>query len=150
MPTARKIDLNQHTAFLSSLRVLVAEDAADSRMLVQRILQSMGFGTVVAVANGGDAWTKIREAANDGKPFDLVVSDWNMPGLDGMSLLRKVREHEGTSELPFLMLTGKQEAAQVRLAIGAKVSNYIAKPFSADDFVPKVIDLMVAHQKKKT
>jgi len=149
MPSAPKPDYKQHTAFLSSLRVIVAEDAADSRMLVQRILQAMGFGEVTAVANGGEAWAKICEAMENGKPFDLIISDWNMPGIDGMSLLRKVREHEGTNDLPFLMITGKQEKAQVRLAIGAKVSNYIAKPFSADDFVPKVIDLMMARQKAK-
>jgi two-component system chemotaxis response regulator CheY len=118
---------------LASLHLLLAEDEAFSRKLTLATLQRIGIRSVVAVENGAEALNAIAAAR---APFHIIVSDWNMPGINGLELLRLVREYH--PHMPFLMLTGHADQDLVMAARAARVNGYVVKPFSADQLKSKI------------
>ena len=76
-------------------------------------------------------WPLIQAAIKEGKPYEFIVSDWNMPQIVGLDLLKNVRDTPGLEKLPFLMITAEAEQGNVVIAVKAGVSNFIVKPFSA-------------------
>jgi len=109
---------------LSDLHVLVVDDEADICQMVKYALESMGIGRVHCAGNGQDAWNLFYEAKHR---FDMVVSDWMMPQMTGLDLLRRIRKHGST--VPFLMLTVNVSRESVAEASKAGVTGYVAKPF---------------------
>ena len=110
--------------WLAGKRFMVVEDVDTSRMLVSGLLRSMGATSVVTAINGEDALDKIGKK---GVP-DIILCDWVMPGMDGLSLLSVVKPLH--PEVKFVMLTAQTDAEHVRQAAYLKVDGYIAKPFS--------------------
>ena len=116
-----------------NMRVLVVDDIATMRRILKNILRQLGFNNVVEADDGTTAW----EVLNKDK-IEFIVSDWNMPKMTGIDLLRKVRASEEFADLPFLMVTAEAQQENIIEAVQAKVSNYIVKPFTAETMKQKI------------
>ncbi len=124
---------------MNDIRILVVDDMLTMRKLVKKCLLDFGFTQISEADDGETAWPLISEAADSGSPFRLIVSDWNMPKLKGIDLLRKVRAGDKTKAIPFVLLTAEAEQHQVAEAVSAGVSNYITKPFTPALLKEKVL-----------
>ncbi len=113
--------------FNFTIKVLVVDDFPTMRRIVKNLLKQIGFEHIDEAEDGLQALSKLK-----GGNYGLVVSDWNMPNMEGIELLRKVRVEAGISEIPFLMVTAEAEKEKVIEAIKAGVDNYIVKPFTAE------------------
>ncbi|BBD07976.1 chemotaxis response regulator CheY [Desulfovibrio ferrophilus] len=120
-------------AYDKNMRVLVVDDFSTMRRIVKNILRQLGFNNIVEADDGSTAW----EVLNKDK-IDFIVSDWNMPELPGIDLLRKVRASEEFKDIPFLMVTAEGLQENIIEAVQAKVSNYIVKPFTAETLGQKI------------
>ncbi|MFK4764750.1 chemotaxis response regulator CheY [Desulfobaculum sp. SPO524] len=116
-----------------NMRVLVVDDFSTMRRIVKNILRQLGFNNIVEADDGSTAW----EILNKDK-IDFIVSDWNMPEMPGIDLLRKVRASEEFADIPFLMVTAEGLQENIIEAVQAKVSNYIVKPFTAETMNQKI------------
>jgi two-component system chemotaxis response regulator CheY len=116
-----------------NMRVLVVDDFSTMRRIIKNILRQLGFNNIVEADDGTSAW----EILNKDK-IDFVVSDWNMPQMSGIELLRKVRSSEEFQDMPFLMVTAEAQQENIIEAVQAKVSNYIVKPFTAETLGAKI------------
>lgn len=117
-----------------SKRVLVAEDNANLRKVIVNIVKKIGFTGVMEAEDGEIAWQFIQRGG-----VDIVVTDWAMPGLDGMQLLRKIRKADPpTSNLPFLMITAADTKTAILSAGKEGVDAYIIKPFSVATIKEKI------------
>ena len=81
--------------FANETRILIVDDMMTMRKLVKKSLVEMGFTNITEAANGSDAWTKVETQVNSGAPFQLVISDWNMPNYSGIDLLKRIRSTPG-------------------------------------------------------
>ena len=115
------------------LRVLVVDDEEEIRDLIQEILRDLGIVRVHLAENGEMAWQRLSRSELD---YDLVISDWLMPRMDGLELLQKMRQFG--SETLFMMLTVKVTGEAVAAAVESGVTLYLAKPFTYGDFSKKV------------
>ncbi len=114
--------------FNLSLKVLVVDDFPTMRRIVRNLLKQLGFEHIDEAEDGAQALMRLR-----GGNFGLVISDWNMPNMEGIELLRNVRkEPEPLRDIPFLMVTAEAEKEKVIEAIKAGVDNYVVKPFTAE------------------
>lgn len=95
------------------------------------MLGQIGFTNITEADDGATAWPMMENAIKEGAPYEFIVSDWNMPQMSGLDLLKKVRATPGLEKLPFLMITAEAEQGNVVIAVKAGVSNFIVKPFSA-------------------
>jgi len=120
----------------ASIRVLVVDDQLTMRSLVRSALQEIGFRDISDAANGEEGL-----AALIAKPAQLVISDFNMPKLDGLAFLRAVRSHEPIKKTAFIMLTGRADKELVQRAVQFGVNNYITKPFSPSALRTKIQDV---------
>lgn len=116
-----------------NMRVLVVDDFSTMRRIIKNILRQLGFTNVVEADDGTTGW----EVLNKDK-IDFVISDWNMPQMTGIELLRKVRGSEEFADMPFLMVTAEAQQENIIEAVQAKVSNYIVKPFTAETMKQKI------------
>ena len=120
-------------AFDTNMRVLVVDDFSTMRRIVKNILRQLGFVNITEADDGTTAWDIINS-----EKIDFIVSDWNMPQMTGIELLRKVRSSEEYADTPFLMVTAEALQENIIEAIQAKVSNYIVKPFTAETLKQKI------------
>ncbi|UCH45227.1 MAG: chemotaxis response regulator CheY [Nitrospiraceae bacterium] len=115
------------------MKVLVVDDFSTMRRIVKNLLKQIGFTNIDESEDGEDAYAKLKDGG-----FGFVVSDWNMPNLDGLGLLKKVREDAELKELPILMVTAEAEKEKVITAIQAGVNNYVVKPFTGELLKEKI------------
>ena len=116
-----------------NMKVLVVDDMATMRRIVKNILKQLGFGNVEESENGEEALQKLRADT-----YGLVVSDWNMPVMTGIDMLRAIRADEKLKTIPVLMVTAEAQQANLVEAVQAGVSNYIVKPFTAETMQEKL------------
>ncbi len=124
----------------SALKFLVVDDFSTMRRIVRNLLKELGFTNVEEAEDGAVALDKLRA----GK-FDFVVSDWNMPNMDGLTLLQSVRADPNLKGLPFLMITAEAKKENIIAAAQAGASGYIVKPFTAgtlQEKLEKIFDKM--------
>ena len=114
--------------------ILIVEDAAVMRKIEFKTLTSLGFDNILEAEDGGVAVSLLE----GGAPVDLIISDWNMPNMDGYELLCRVRADERFREIPFLMATGQGDKAQEQKALDAGVSSFVAKPFNENELQSKI------------
>lgn len=133
--------------FPKDTRILVIDDMPSIRDLVKSQLKSMGFQSIVEAQDGQEGLQILDKRLMDGEPIQLVISDWNMPKLKGLELLKKVRASAEFKELPFVLLTSEAEREQVTEAVLSGVSQYIVKPFSAKIFEDKLKTVWDKHKK---
>ncbi len=115
------------------MRVLVVDDFATMRKIVRNILKKIGFEDIVEAEDGNAAIHMIK---ND--KIGMVVTDWNMPNMTGLDLLREIRNNPQTANLPVLMVTAEGLKENVMEAVKAGVSNYVVKPFTAEVLQEKI------------
>jgi two-component system chemotaxis response regulator CheY len=115
------------------MKVLVVDDFATMRRIIKNVLKQIGFTNIVEADDGTTALEALKE-----KKVDLIISDWNMPKMTGLDLLKTVRGNESTKDLPFVMVTAEAQKDNVLQAVQAGVSNYIVKPFTADTVKEKL------------
>ena len=115
------------------MKVLVVDDFSTMRRIVKNILRQLGFENILEADDGMSALDVLRS-----QTVDFIISDWNMPRLSGIELLKAVRTSEEWKALPFLMVTAEGQKENVIEAVKAKVSNYIVKPFTPDTLAEKI------------
>ncbi len=115
------------------MRVLMVDDFSTMRRIVRNILRQLGFTNVIEADDGTTAWEILNR-----EKIEFIVSDWNMPQMTGIELLRKVRDSEQFAEIPFRMVTAEAQQQNIIEAVQAKVSNYIVKPFPPDTMKQKI------------
>jgi two-component system, chemotaxis family, chemotaxis protein CheY len=115
------------------MNVLVVDDFSTMRRIVKNILRQLGFENIFEADDGMNALDVLR-----GQSVDFIISDWNMPRLSGIELLKAVRTSDEWKDLPFLMVTAEGQKENVIEAVKAKVSNYIVKPFTPETLAEKI------------
>jgi len=108
-----------------SARVLVADDSSTMRKIILRSLQAVGIPSAVEAADGHQAVAAFKPGE-----FDMVLTDWNMPGKSGLEVIREIRAQD--AKVPIIMVTTEAEKERVMQAIQAGVSDYLIKPFTAE------------------
>ena len=116
-----------------NMRILVVDDFATMRKVIKNLLRQTGYQNVTEAEDGVVALKELRS-----QKIDFVISDWNMPNMTGIELLRAVRADSELSSLPFLMVTAESLKENVVEAVKAGVSNYIVKPFTAEVLSEKI------------
>jgi len=116
-----------------SMKVLVVDDFATMRKIIRNVLKQIGFEDI-AEAEDGAAALQILKRENVG----LVVTDWNMPNMSGLDLLRNMRQNPRCAAVPVLMVTAEGLKENVLEAVKAGVSNYVVKPFTAEVLQEKI------------
>ena len=109
-----------------NMRFLVVDDFNTMRRIVRNLLKELGFNNVEEAEDGVDALGKLKAGG-----FDFVISDWNMPNMDGLQLLQTIRADAAMSTLPVLMVTAEAKKENIIAAAQAGASGYVVKPFSA-------------------
>jgi len=109
------------------MRILVVDDFSTMRRIVKNLLKQLGYENIDEAEDGAQAYSKLKNGG-----YGFVVSDWNMPNMDGLDLLKKVRSDPELKDLPILMVTAEAEKEKVITAIQAGVNNYIVKPFTGE------------------
>lgn len=113
--------------------VLVVDDYSTMRRIMRNLLNRIGFVNIEEAEDGASALKRLRE-----KPFDLVISDWNIIPMSGLDLLRQLRADERLCAMPFIMVTAANETKDVIAAKEAGVNNYIVKPFTVETLRKKI------------
>ena len=119
--------------FSPDLNVLVIDDQPVARDMVRAILRSAGFSGILVAEDASQAEVLIRQ-----RHIDLIICDWNMPGMTGLDFLQMVRSISEYRSTPFIMLTAEASRESVESAISSGVSDYLVKPFTADTLLAKV------------
>jgi two-component system chemotaxis response regulator CheY len=117
----------------SSLKVLIVDDQQTIRSLVRTGLQQLGVTNPQEAPDGEEGLRCVLA-----RPFDLVISDYNMPKLDGLGLLRAIRSHPPIRQTAFIMLTGRADKELVQRAVQFGVNNYLVKPFTVATLKEKI------------
>ncbi len=108
------------------MSILVVDDFPTMRRIVRSLLKELGFTNVEEAEDGQEALGKLK-----GGDFEFVVSDWNMPNLDGLEMLKQIRADEAMKALPGLMVTAEAKKENIVAAAQAGANGYIVKPFTA-------------------
>jgi two-component system chemotaxis response regulator CheY len=120
------------------IKILVVDDFATMRKVVRNLLKQGGYENIAEAEDGVTALKVLKS-----QKIDLVISDWNMPNMTGLELLKAVRSDEDLKATPFLMVTAEALQDNVITAVKAGVSNYIVKPFTAEvlnDKIKKILE----------
>ncbi|HSJ80985.1 MAG: chemotaxis response regulator CheY [Thiobacillus sp.] len=119
-------------------KFLVVDDFSTMRRIVRNLLKELGYSNVEEAEDGVDGLAKLRAGS-----FDFVVSDWNMPNMDGLTMLQQIRADAALSKLPVLMVTAEAKKENIIAAAQAGASGYVVKPFTAatlDEKLAKIFE----------
>ncbi len=120
----------------SALKFLVVDDFSTMRRIVRNLLKELGFLNVEEAEDGAIALSRIKSGG-----IDFIVSDWNMPNMDGLTLLQSVRADPVLKHLPVLMITAEAKKENIIAAAQAGASGYIVKPFTAATLNEKMVKI---------
>src|SRR4051794_1738905 len=113
----------------NAIRVLIIEDDVDVAEVIRKVLVNrFGFANVTVTYDGKRAWEELDVAASKARPYDLVLSDWQMPCFSGIELLKQIRTNLHMRDMRFIMVTGQAEREHVLQAIKAGANAYVTKP----------------------
>lgn len=127
------------------MKILVVDDFSTMRRIVKNLLKELGFSYFDEADDGATAWPMIQT----GK-YDFIVSDWNMPEMSGLQLLKNVRADEKLKDTPFLLITAEAKRSQILTAAQAGVDGYIVKPFTAatlNEKIQKIFERVAQREK---
>ena len=125
-----------------NMKILVVDDFSTMRRIVRNLLKELGFSNVDEAEDGVDVLKKLRA-----ETFDFVVSDWNMPNMTGIDLLREIRKDDALKHLPVLMVTAEAKKENIIEAAQAGASGYVVKPFTAITLDEKLKKIFLTMQK---
>ena len=117
----------------TSAKIMVVDDFSTMRRIVKNILKQLGYENIEEAEDGTQAFNKLQSGG-----ADFIVTDWNMPNMNGLELLKAVRADGSLKEVPVLMVTAEAEKENIIAAVEAGVSNYIVKPFTAETLKEKI------------
>ena len=117
----------------NDMNILVVDDFSTMRRIIKNLLHDLGYAKVTEADDGNTALPLLK-AGN----FDFLITDWNMPGMPGLELLKQVRADARLAKLPVLMLTAEAKREQIVEAAQAGVSGYVIKPFTAQTLKEKI------------
>ena len=120
-----------------NLTVMVVDDFSTMRRIIRKILKDLEFKEIIEAENGAEAFELLKT-----NKVDVIVSDWNMPTMTGLELLKAVRADERLKGLPFLLVTAEAQKENIIEAIQAKVSNYVVKPFTPAALAEKLAKII--------
>ena len=120
-----------------NIKILVVDDFATMRKVIRNLLKQVGYENIAEAEDGILALRVLKS-----QKVDLVISDWNMPNMTGLELLKAVRADEDLKTTPFLMVTAEALQDNVIAAVKAGVSNYIVKPFTAEVLNDKITKIL--------
>jgi two-component system chemotaxis response regulator CheY len=123
----------------TKLKFLVVDDFSTMRRIVKNLLQELGYSDITEADDGNTALPLLKAGS-----FDILITDWNMPGMPGLELLKAVRADERLSKLPVLMLTAEAKREQIVEAAQAGVSGYVIKPFTAATLKEKLDKILAS------
>ena len=112
---------------IKSKRILFVEDSPTMRRIIANSLQRLGFSDIIEAENGVDALNKL-----EGQKIDLVITDWNMPEMNGADLVKTLRSMPEYEEIPIVMITTRGMKDDVMTAMKLGVNGYVIKPFTPD------------------
>jgi two-component system chemotaxis response regulator CheY len=121
-----------------NLRFLVVDDFSTMRRIVRNLLKELGYSNVEEAEDGVEGLSKLRTGQ-----FDFVVSDWNMPNMDGLEMLKQIRADAALSKIPVLMVTAEAKKENIIAAAQAGANGYVVKPFTAatlDEKLTKIFE----------
>ena len=125
-----------------NMKILVVDDFSTMRRIIRNIFKELGYTNIDEADDGNTGLEKLK-----GGGFDFVVTDWNMPNMPGIDLLKAIRADAKLKELPVLMVTAEAAKENIVEAVQAGVSNYIVKPFTAANLKERV-DLILEKYNK--
>ena len=108
------------------MKILVVDDSSTMRRIIKNTLNRLGYKELFEAEHGAQAWSVLQQ--NPG--IDVLITDWNMPEMNGLELVKKVRAEEKYADMPIIMVTTEGGKAEVITALKAGVNNYIVKPFT--------------------
>ena len=120
------------------LKFLVVDDFSTMRRIVRNLLKELGYSNVDEAEDGAMALSKLKN-----ENFDFVISDWNMPNMDGLEMLKQIRADAAIAKLPVLMVTAEAKKENIIAAAQAGASGYVVKPFTAatlDEKLAKIFE----------
>lgn len=120
-----------------NIKILVVDDFATMRRVIKNLLKQAGYQNVTEAEDGVAALMVLKS-----QEIDFIISDWNMPNMTGIELLKAVRADNKFSGLPFLMVTAEGLKENVVAAVKAGVSNYVVKPFTAETLDEKIVKIL--------
>jgi two-component system, chemotaxis family, chemotaxis protein CheY len=115
------------------IKFLVVDDFSTMRRIIKNVLNDLGYSNVSEADDGNTAWPLLQQS-----DFDVLITDWNMPGMPGLDLLKAVRADARLGGLPVLMLTAESKREQIAEAAQAGVNGYVIKPFTAVTLKEKI------------
>jgi two-component system chemotaxis response regulator CheY len=122
-----------------NLNFLVVDDFSTMRRIIKNLLNDLGYANVTEADDGATALPLLRAGQ-----FDFLITDWNMPGMPGLELLKQVRADERLAKMPVLMLTAEAKREQIVEAAQAGVNGYVIKPFTAATLKEKIDKILCA------
>ncbi len=118
---------------MADIKILAVDDSSTMRRIIINTLKRAGFEDVVEACDGKDALSKL-----EAEKIDFVITDWNMPEMDGLTLVTNMRKSGSHSKIPVLMVTTRSVKEDIVEALKAGVNNYIVKPFTPDTLKEKI------------
>ena len=122
---------------MPEVKILAVDDSPTMRRIICNTLKRAGFSDVVEATDGKDALAKLKV-----EKFDFVITDWNMPEMDGLTFVSNLRADEATKNLPVLMITTRSVKDDIVAALKAGVNSYIVKPFTPDTLKEKIDQIL--------
>lgn len=117
-------------AFDLNKKILIVDDTPAIRIIVSEMLKKRGCTNIVEAEDGAQAWRVLEESSAMGDPIEFVMSDWNMPNLSGICLVKKMKEDIRFQAIPFLMVSAESDEKSVLAAYKAGITSFVGKPFS--------------------
>jgi len=115
------------------MKILIVDDFSTMRRIIKNLLRDLGYNNTVEADDGNTALPVLKKGG-----IDFLITDWNMPGMDGLELLKNVRAESELQHLPVLMVTAESKREQIIEAAQAGVNGYIVKPFTAATLKEKI------------
>jgi two-component system chemotaxis response regulator CheY len=127
------LNISPEGALDKNMKVLVVDDFSTMRRIVKNLLRDLGFTNIQEADDGSTALPMLQNGE-----FDFVVTDWNMPGMQGIDLLKAIRADARLAHIPVLLITAEAKKEQIIMAAQAGVNGYIVKPFTAGTLKTKI------------
>jgi two-component system chemotaxis response regulator CheY len=116
-----------------NMKILIVDDFSTMRRIMKNVLKQLNFVNIIEADDGSTALETLQR-----EKIDLVVSDWNMPKMTGLELIKVIRSDDALKHIPFLMVTAEAQQENIIEAVKSGVSNYIVKPFTAETLSQKI------------
>ncbi len=121
------------------MSILIVDDFATMRRILKNILRQIGFSNIFEADDGKTALKELKK-----NKFDMILSDWNMPEMSGLELLKAVKSDDELKDIPYIMVTAEAQKDNIVEAVKAGVNSYVVKPFTADTVAAKLKQLFDA------